>query len=143
MNKKLAFTQIAMLFLSFDVFAAKGFECNELGPDSGQMALKICIKEGYHKADVQLNKVYRQALGKIRAMAKSMDDADGGKWGDNFKNALVVSQRRWVKFKESYCNNVHEYLGWRSSGLGTEKNDCLTRLTLERTIQIKEDFNIK
>lgn len=143
MNKKIVFIQITILFLSFDVFAAKGFDCDELRPDSGQMALKICIKEGYHKADVQLNKVYRQALGKIRVMAKSMGDADGGKWGDNFKDALVVSQRHWVKFKETYCNNVHEYLGWRGSGLGAEINGCLIRLTLERTIQIKEDFNIK
>lgn len=85
MNKKIVFIQITILFLSFDVFAAKGFDCDELRPDSGQMALKICIKEGYHKADVQLNKVYRQALGKIRVMAKSMGDADGGKWGVTLK----------------------------------------------------------
>jgi len=135
--------QIFICFVGFNAYAEKGIDCANRLVGAGLTTDKKCALDDYGKADSELNKIYKLALAEINKQAESMRDAQSGKWGKNFRNAFVRSQRNWVKFKELYCNDVMEYLNWGGSGISLSQYDCVVRLTRERTKQIKEDFYIK
>lgn len=84
------------------------------------------LYKAYDKADKELNKVYNQLKKKL---------------GTKDQAALVVSQKDWLKFRDSNC----KFKSYPEGEGGVIANkmyaDCRTQLTISRTKELKGLMN--
>ena len=85
--------------------------------------MRDCAGKEYKQADVELNRVYKQLISKL---------GDEG-----HKAALKNAQQAWIRYRDTNC----EYEGYLNRG-GTIYpviyTGCLTRMTKERTTELRE-----
>ncbi len=79
----------------------------ECGGDSALMEAS-CIQYRLQGADAELNRIYREVLRRIDKNAEGLPEHAR----QELKKAQVEAQRHWVKFKETECRRVQEYLSW-------------------------------
>ncbi len=93
-------------------------------PCSGATTQDIneCAKIEYDRADVELNKVYRELISKVKDV--------------RLKNKLIAAQRTWIKFRNESCSfvyDLHKQVTIRTvMSLG-----CLTMTTENRTKELR------
>jgi uncharacterized protein YecT (DUF1311 family) len=108
---------ILALALSLNVGIAYAVDCNNA---MTQADMNECAGGDYAKADAQLNKVYKQVLGKADATQKPQ---------------LKAAQNAWIKFRDSDCK-------FQSSGVAggsmyaTVFSGCVATKTLSRTKEL-------
>lgn len=80
-----------------------------------------CAYHAYEVADQQLNDIYKKVLATVKGEEK---------------NLLITAQKAWIQFRDTNCDfetfNVRGGTGW-----STYHDECLERMTLQRTLEIK------
>jgi uncharacterized protein YecT (DUF1311 family) len=100
--------------------------------------LNTCAEQSLDVADKALNETYKKILADL-ALPDTENAAGNLKWAD----ALKVSQRAWVAFRDADCAKlmVHE------AGGGTATTGailgCMTELTQARTKSLQERYEDK
>lgn len=116
---------IGVLLLSLSTSVA-AFKCNSNGT---QAEINRCAKDKFIAADKQLNKAWKALL------RKSQNKSQIKKWRK--------AERMWIKFRDLEleakfaCNNKNKRVCWGSM-YPSLYNNAITKLTLERTRQLKE-----
>lgn len=97
--------------------------------------MNYCEGLDFDKADAELNKVYKMALGSIPDIAME-PPFDAKSW----EEALRASQRAWVAFRDAECER-HVPMGW-TGGTGTTVAvlGCKSSLTRARTKSLKDQY---
>ena len=123
-------------FLAFTVFASPALAQDE--PDctdpTTQMDMTACAVIDYNKADTVLNEVWAEAIAEAKNF-DILDTIDDGRPG--YEETLRSAQRAWIAFRDASCN----YEGYFARGGTMEPmlvNQCLARLTGERTKQLRQ-----
>jgi len=95
-----------------------------------------CAGRDFAAADEKLNATYKKALAAIPDMAVDDPKFDAKSW----EEALRVSQRAWVTFRDAECEG-HVPMFW-TGGTGTTVavTGCKTELTKSRTKSLKESY---
>jgi uncharacterized protein YecT (DUF1311 family) len=77
----------------------------------------------YKKADIELNTVYNSLKNKL---------------GSADKKALIEAQKSWIKFRDLNCIFISKEKSEGGVISNKMKIDCLTQVTLQRTMELKE-----
>ena len=79
----------------------------------------VCARLAYERADRELNTVWRQVISQL---------------GSNEKERLIDRQLAWIEERDSTCDRETE-ISRRAGASGYRGflNDCLRRVTMERT----------
>jgi uncharacterized protein YecT (DUF1311 family) len=77
----------------------------------------------YKKADTELNTVYNSLKNKL---------------GSADKKALTESQKAWLKFRDLNCLFISKEKSEGGVIANKMKIDCLTQITQQRTMELKE-----
>lgn len=104
--------------------------------ENAQTTIEIgeCVKKEYDKADAELNDVWKAIMATFQDK-DYMPAEDVKAW----KDALLASQRDWIKFKEEDCDAVgYEWYG--GTGRSNAVVFCLLDHTTARTKDLKERF---
>jgi uncharacterized protein YecT (DUF1311 family) len=96
---------------------ADGVDCNNA---MAQNDMNICADKDYRKADVLLNKAYKDAMKGIDAHSQDL---------------LKAAQREWIKFRDAECT-FESAQNEGGSIYPMEYSGCLTTLTKDRTKQL-------
>ena len=91
-------------------------QTNCLRPDSG-IAERRCARLAYEKADRELNAVWKEVISEL---------------SDNEKERLIDRQLAWIENRDITCDKETEG-NRRGSGYRVFLNNCLKRVTTERT----------
>ena len=91
-------------------------QTNCLRPDSG-IAERRCARLAYEKADRELNAVWKEVISEL---------------SDNEKERLIDRQLAWIENRDITCDKETED-NRRGSGYRVFLNNCLKRVTTERT----------
>lgn len=100
-----------------------------------QMDMNICAGQDYDRADVDLNKIYKQAVAAMKAMDKELGEIDAAYVGA--EEALKKAQRAWIGYRDGQC----ELAGFEARGGSMEPmlvSGCLAELTRKRTAELKQ-----
>ncbi|MCB1464846.1 MAG: DUF1311 domain-containing protein [Nitratireductor sp.] len=130
---RFAFASIIFAAAALPGMPALAQEPNCADPQT-QADMTICAGKDYQKADAELNEVWAEAM----AGAKENDllgGADDGR--PAYEEALRSAQRAWIGFRDAHC----AYAGYAARGGSMEPmlvNQCLARLTEERTMQLRQ-----
>jgi uncharacterized protein YecT (DUF1311 family) len=96
-----------------------------------QATMTQCAGLDFQKADAELNVAWPQ----LKQDAVTSDMAEGPDKHD-YENALVASQRAWIKFRDEEC----DWQGFAAHGGSMEPmlvNMCMAKLTRERVKQLE------
>ncbi len=100
--------------------------------------LNTCAEREFDAADKALNETYKKILADL-ALPDTENAAGNLKWAD----ALKVSQRAWVAFRDADCGKLIVF----EAGGGTATTGailgCMTELTQARTKSLKERYEEK
>ena len=112
-----------------------GLAAAEDAPDckkpKDQLTMTQCAGLDYEAADAALNAAWPQ----LKGDAVDSDKVEGADKHD-YENALMVSQRAWIKFRDEECY----WQGFAAHGGSMEPmlvNMCLAKLTRERITQLQ------
>jgi uncharacterized protein YecT (DUF1311 family) len=95
--------------------------------------MNFCGEKELEKADAALNAAYKNAIAGIPELA-SEKPYDTKSW----EEALRASQRAWVAFRDAECKD-HVPMFWTGgTGATGEVLGCMTEMTKNRTVQLKE-----
>ncbi|MEB3277683.1 MAG: lysozyme inhibitor LprI family protein [Lyngbya sp.] len=98
---------------------AQTVQCRE---DGTMIEMKKCAQDKYVKVDKELNQTYQKLM--------ALND-------NQRKQRLISAQRAWIQFRDKSCSyEASEALGGSAEGLFL--TNCLTRVTAERTSDLKE-----
>ena len=115
--------------------AADEVDCEKA---STTVDLNICAEQSLDVADKALNEAYKKILADL-VLPDTENAAGNAKWTE----ALKVSQRAWVAFRDADCDKlmVHE------AGGGTATTGailgCMTEMTDARTKNLKDRYEEK
>ena len=114
------------MILAMLMLIAAPIECDG---DLPQQMLNQCLAKDFAAADAELNKVWKPAYAEMQRM-----DRDTGEAG--YAQALLVSQRAWIAYRDAQC--VTEAQAMRGgSGEAMLLFGCKGRLTRERTMYLR------
>ncbi len=83
---------------------------------------KYCAGIAYEAVDKKLNQVYQQLKSKLTGTEKQR---------------LVESQLAWIKYRDTTCD-FETYSSRDGTGYGVFLNECLQRITQERTNDLRQ-----
>ena len=93
-------------------------------------------KEGFEKADAEMNQAFQRAIERIRQSDHP----------DDFKKAQEedqrAAQRAWIQFRDAE-ESVVLYDWWGGAGAGAAAYTCKQKLTEERTEHLRQRYTIK
>lgn len=93
--------------------------CNNPRSD---IEIKECIRLRYEAADRRLNDVYQQLISKLSREERVL---------------LAEAQKGWIQLKENNCEfEVYESRG--ATGYRGFLNECLERMTKQRTVELEK-----
>ena len=99
---------------------AQTVQCRE---DGTMIEMKKCAQDKYVKVDKELNQTYQKLMANLNDNQR--------------KERLISAQRAWIQFRDQSCSyEASEALGGTLEGLLL--TNCLTRVTAERTSDLKE-----
>lgn len=82
-----------------------------------QVQIQRCARLAYEKADRELNSVWKEVISQL-----SIDE----------KERLIDRQLAWIEYRDSTCDDETQ-VSRGASGYRIFLNNCLRRLTIERT----------
>ncbi len=92
-----------------------------------QLEMNETANAKYKKADVELNKVYKQLMSIL---------------DQNEKQLLIQAEKDWMKFRDSHCKfDASQYEGGSIQPL--IYSTCLEELTRKRIAEIKESIKAR
>jgi len=97
--------------------------------------MNFCADKEYQAADKELNATYEMALKSVRSreMEKPYD-------AKSFEEALRGAQRAWIAYRDADCKDVVAQVWTNGSGATSAILGCMTGKTLQRTKELKEQF---
>ncbi len=101
--------------------------------------MNACAGAEFEKADVELNRVYKEAVASIPDMATGEQPFDKASW----EEALRASQRAWIAFRDAECEDHVEMFWAGGSGRTVEIIGCKTEMTEQRTKDLKQRYEIE
>jgi uncharacterized protein YecT (DUF1311 family) len=112
MNKKIHLILFVMFAFSYNLSAQTQAEMNQKA------------NADYHKADAELNKVYKQLINTLEESERQL---------------LIKAQKDWLKFRDSHCRfEVSEFEGGSIQPL--MYSNCLTESTRNRIDDLKSSL---
>ena len=117
---------IAICCASFAQQQRKQDPCETAEQTGVTVDLVNCSSKKLAEADANLNKTYRELIGKL----------GDKKWELNLRSA----QQAWIKYRDANCGFVSELSGGGSSST-FEYNFCLADMTTARTKELRETLN--
>lgn len=109
-------------------------KCNQEKADQGiQSEMNICAFNDFLEADRALNAQWKSAAAMMKQRDKNSARHNDERLG--YFDALLESQRNWLKFRDSQCQ-VEGYYVRGGSMEPMVVSGCRTRLTTERTKQL-------
>jgi uncharacterized protein YecT (DUF1311 family) len=101
--------------------------------------MNACAGTEFEKADSELNRVYAKALAAVPGMATEDSPFDAKSW----EEALRVSQRAWVVFRDAECEgHVAKFWGG-GTGATVDIIGCKTEKTEQRTRELKQRYEVE
>ena len=97
-----------------------------------QLDMNICAGIEFDRADAELNSRWREAVRDAREM-----DAQPGRPGLSQYDALLASQRAWLRFRDAECARMALHY-WGGSIVPLIRASCMTQLTRQRILQLRE-----
>ena len=94
----------------------------------GALDFTECARRAYEKADAELNRVYRDLI----AILPDGEGVDG-----LTKTKLREEERKWVRWKESYCAAIGEKTGGVQMWKSAYTVECWARVTEDQTRKLK------
>ena len=99
-----------------------------------QAEMNECAEAEYARADAALNQAWRAALPVVReADRDAAFDHDGRPSGES---QLLASERAWLAFRDAQCT-LEGYAMRGGTAEAMVDHQCRTRLTHERTVQLR------
>lgn len=102
---------------------------------SSTAEMNFCSEKDFQSADKELNRTYEVVVRSVksRGLDKPYD-------AQSFEEALRVSQRAWVAFRDADCKGLTAQEWSGGSGTSSAVLGCMTEKTLQRTKELKERF---
>ena len=85
--------------------------------------MRDCTGKEYKQADAELNRVYKQLMSKLE--------------DEGHKTALKNAQQAWIRYRDTNCE-YESYLNRGGTIYSVIHTGCLTRMTKERTTELRE-----
>jgi uncharacterized protein YecT (DUF1311 family) len=124
----------SMVFVGFVLFTS-GIAIAQEEPDCldprDQSTMTLCAGIDFTDADAELNKIWP-------ALKKAEEENDKATGKDEYVQALLASQRAWLKYRDLEC--VRQ--GFEAHGGSMEPmlvSTCMAQLTRERVKQLTAD----
>ncbi|MBS0253345.1 MAG: DUF1311 domain-containing protein [Proteobacteria bacterium] len=97
--------------------------------------MNFCADKDYQAADKELNAAYAAALKSVRTrdMEKPYD-------AKSFEEALRTAQRAWIAYRDADCKGVIAQVWTNGTGATSAILGCMTAKTVQRTKELKEEF---
>ena len=99
---------------------------------SNQRELNQCASDEFVRADAELNREWREQARRARTA-----DAQPGRPSLSQYDALLESQRDWLRFRDSECDRRALHY-WGGSIVPLIRATCMTDLTRARVRQLRE-----
>ncbi len=96
-----------------------------------QQEMNYCAAQEFDNADAQLNAGYRKSIAFMKSLDRDLDKEQKGA-----ENALRISQRTWVKYRDQACE-AEAYLFHGGTMEPLIYNSCRARLTRQRTDDLR------
>ncbi|WP_337262100.1 MULTISPECIES: lysozyme inhibitor LprI family protein [unclassified Serratia (in: enterobacteria)] len=122
-----------LIVLFFSPFAFCESFCDDIN-NSNQVYL--CSKEKKNVADSKLNEQYELLISKIKSVYSSHGDLR-----DTYLNKVKVSQRVWIKFRDSNCEVYAFQIDKVSQAYETTINQCVVEMSDKRTEELAKIIN--
>lgn len=101
-----------------------------------QLEMNTCAHDRYLRADAKLNRQWKLTLAKARRNPEEQQpELHGGKTDAQL---LIGAQRAWIAFRDDQC--AFEKTHMPGSGGPAMEADCLERLTLARTRELRDTY---
>lgn len=111
------------------VQAAPALNCAD---PQAQVEMNLCAGRAFERADADLNREYREHVSRARAA-----DAEPGRTGPGRHQALLESQRAWLRYRDTECERMTlQY--WGGSIAPLIHATCRTDLTRARIAQLRD-----
>ena len=107
----------------FTALVSNPVRAGECSGTSNQTEMDVCADEAFHRADADLNIVYKQITDRLRADAGTLQ-------------RLTVAQRAWVAFRSGECDLIASRVSGGSI-YPTILSSCLERITQLRTATLR------
>jgi len=108
----------------------KPIDCDK---DQSQLALNICADRDFQAADAALNRQWKIAYARMKALDVGYDkDRREGDRSLGYAPALLESQRTWLKYRDAQCTVEGQYMRG-GSGEPMMYSTCMAGLTRDRT----------
>jgi uncharacterized protein YecT (DUF1311 family) len=121
MKNQILFTALIALTLILFPSPLKAQDDTACRSPQTQSAMNQCAGLDYRRADVELNRVYRQLVAALRR---------------DRREQLTTAQLAWISFRDEHCDFVSSrYAGGSIQPL--IQNDCLAEVTRTRIEQLK------
>ncbi|MEG4856027.1 lysozyme inhibitor LprI family protein [Microcoleus sp. K1-B6] len=88
----------------------------------GDVQVRACIRLNYEASDRQLNEVYKQLISQLSGEERSL---------------LSEAQLGWIQLRDKTCE-FEVYKSRGGTGYGGFLNECLDRMTKQRTAELEQ-----
>lgn len=124
------FMVVLVYTLAGDVFlpislAFAGVDCNEM---AASQQIETCADIAKKAADSRLNTSYQKLMARLDSQYRAQPDA-----GKVFKTKVKESQRIWIKLRDTDCPLEAFEIETGLPAYVTTVNNCIARMSLERT----------
>jgi uncharacterized protein YecT (DUF1311 family) len=101
-----------------------------------QLEINACAYVRYQRADEELNRQWKLTLAKARQHPEEQRPELHGGMTD--AQLLIEAQKAWIAFRDAQCAFEKTYMP--GSGGPAMEADCLQRLTLARTRELRDTY---
>jgi uncharacterized protein YecT (DUF1311 family) len=99
--------------------------------------LNSCAAQDFDAADAALNAVYKKIISDF-----AVDEPENAENNKKWIEALRVSQRAWVAFRDADCDKLTAFEAGGGSATTGAIYGCLTEMTQARTKDLKARYEI-
>ncbi len=100
--------------------------------------LNSCASTALDAADKDLNETYKKILADL-----ALPDTENAAINMRWTEALKVSQRAWVAFRDADCDKLTVFEAGGGTATTGEILGCMTEMTEARTKSLKERYEVK
>lgn len=134
-------TMSLLLTLAFQVSTpaldarAREYHCSD---PQNQMEMNFCAEIGFERADLELNRVWPEAIAEAQAFDRERSALDRqSDTRPGYEAVLRAAQRAWITFRDQHCT----WQGYQEARGGSMEpmsyNGCRTRVTRQRIEQLR------
>lgn len=114
---------------------AREFHCND---PQNQLEMNMCAGIDFQRADLELNRVWREAIAGAQANDRERSALDRqSDTRPGYEVVLRAAQRAWITFRDQHCT----WSGYQEARGGSMEpmiyNGCRTRVTRARIEQLR------